>query len=72
MKDYKDYYEFIVVYANNLLFTSKDSKSVSKCLLEEFKFKLKGTVLIEYHQGCNFFRDSKNVLCLRLGSALKT
>ena len=32
-------------------------------MLEDCKFKLKGTGPIKYYLGSDFFRDSKNVLC---------
>jgi hypothetical protein len=32
-------------------------------LTEDYKFKLKGTGLIEFHLGCNFFHDKEGVSC---------
>ena len=34
-------------------------------LLEEnYTYKLKGTGIISYHLGCDFFRDDENILCM--------
>ena len=63
MKDYRGYYEYVTVCVDDLLFASKDHKSIVKCLLKDCKFKLKGTGPIKCYLGCDFFRDSKNVLC---------
>jgi hypothetical protein len=32
-------------------------------LTEDYKFKLKGTGLIEFHLGCDFFRDEEGISC---------
>ncbi len=32
-------------------------------MTEDYKFKLKGTGLIEFHLGCDFFRDEEGVSC---------
>ena len=50
-------------YVDKLLIAYKDPESIVKCLLEDHKFKLKGTSPIKYYLGCDFFRDSDNVLC---------
>ena len=48
---------------DDLLIASKDLESIVKCLLDDHKFKLKGTSPIKYHLDCDFFRDSENTLC---------
>ena len=63
MRDKGDYYEYIAVYVDDLLIASKDPKAIIDSLVNEHKFKLKGTGAIEFHLGCDFFRDEKGVLC---------
>ena len=63
MRDYRGYYECVAVCVEDVLIASKDPESIVKCLLEDHKFKLKGAGSIKYYLGCDFFRDSKNVLC---------
>ena len=62
MKDCRGYFECIAVCVDNLLIAYKDPRSIVKCLLEYYEFKLKGTSPIKCYLGCNFFRDSENVL----------
>ena len=33
-------------------------------LVNKYKFKLKGTGPLEFHLGCDFFRDERDVLCM--------
>ena len=63
MKDCRGYCEHVAVRIDDLLTTSKNPESMLKCLLENHKFKLKGTGPIKCYLGCNFLRDSKSVLC---------
>ena len=63
MRDKGDYYEYIAVYVDDLLIASKDLKAIIDSLVNEHKFKLKGTGAIEFHLGCDFFRDENGVLC---------
>jgi hypothetical protein len=41
----------------------KDPAGIIRALTEDYKFKLKGTGLIEFHLGCNFFCDEEGVSC---------
>ena len=43
MRNYSYYYKYIIVYANNLLITSKYPEIIIKSLEDTYKFKLKGT-----------------------------
>ena len=71
MKDCGGYYEHIVVYVDDVLIVSKDPKSVIKCLLEDYKFKLKGTGSIKHHLGCDFSEIAIMYFVLQLEIALK-
>ena len=63
MRDCSTFYECVAVHVDNLLIASKDLESIIKCLLDNHKFKFKGSSPIKYHLDCNFFRDSNNTLC---------
>jgi hypothetical protein len=58
-----DHYEHIAVYVDDLAIASKDPNGIIRALTEDHKFKLKGTGPIEFHLGCDFFRDKEGVLC---------
>ena len=58
----EDHYEHISVYADDLLISYKDSKSVTDVLTNKHLFKLKGTGNISYHLGCYFGRDGDSAL----------
>ena len=62
IKDYSNHYEHVVVHIDNLLIVSKDPQIITKTLLEVHKFKLKGTRIVNYHLGYNFFRDDNEIL----------
>lgn len=59
-----DVYEYIAVYVDDLAIASKDPKEIVGTLRDVYNFKLKGTGPIEFHLGCDFFRDDDGVLCL--------
>jgi len=63
MRDKGDHCEHIAVHVDDLLIASKDPESVIKLLMEKCQFKLKGTGPVEFHLGCDFFRDEEGVLC---------
>jgi hypothetical protein len=50
-------YEYIGVYVDNLFIISKNPKAIMDALVDDYKFKLKGTGPVEFHLGCDFFRD---------------
>ena len=43
MRQVDDHYEYIAVYVDYLVITSKDLDSITKTLVDEYEFKLKGT-----------------------------
>ena len=55
--DREDHYECIYVYTDDLLIASKNPKSAKDIVTNKHYFKLKGTVPISYHLGCDFDRD---------------
>jgi len=63
MRDKGDHCEHIAVHVDDLLIASKDPDSIVKLLTETHQFKLKGTGPVEFHLGCDFFRDEEGVLC---------
>jgi hypothetical protein len=63
MRRVDDHYEYIAVYVDDLAIASKDPASIIRTLTDDHQFKLKGTGPIEFHLGCDFFRDEEGVLC---------
>ncbi len=57
------YYEYIAVYVDDLTIASKDPQAIVDILLDVHKFKLKGTGPLNFLLGCDYFRDSDNILC---------
>ena len=70
MRRVDDRYEYIAVYIDDLAIASKDPADIIRVLTDDYKFKLKGTGPIEFHLGCDFFRDEEGVLCLHLANTL--
>jgi hypothetical protein len=56
-------YKYIGVYVDNLFIVSKNHKAIMDVLVNDYKFKLKGTGPVEFHLGCDFFRDEDGHLC---------
>jgi hypothetical protein len=56
-------YEYIGVYVDDLFIISKNPKAITDALVNDYKFKLKGTGPVEFHLGCDFFRDEDGHLC---------
>ena len=48
---------------DNLCIVSKNSQKLIDTLTDDHKFKLKGTGPINFHLGCDFFRDEDRILC---------
>ena len=63
MRDMGDHYEYIGVYVDDLLVVSRNPQAIIDSLMKEHAFKLKGTGPIEFHLGCDFFRDKDGNLC---------
>ena len=63
MRPASDTYEYIAVYVDDLLIAAKDPSSITKVLEEQHLFKLKGTGPLQYHLGCDYFKDDFGTLC---------
>ena len=48
---------------DNLIVTSRNPETIIATFQKDYSFKLKGTGPIQFHLGCNYFRDKNNVLC---------
>jgi hypothetical protein len=57
-----DKYEYIAVYVDDLAIVAVDPLSIINQLKDRFKFQLKGVGPLEYHLGCDFFRNVDNTL----------
>jgi len=57
-------YEYVAVYVDDLAIAMSDPKAFTSILESRYGFKLKGTGPIEYHLGCDFYRDSHGLLCM--------
>jgi len=64
MRACDDHYEYIAAYVDDLAIASRDPKAITTELEDKYKFKLKGTGPIEFHLGCDFFRDEDGILCM--------
>ena len=64
MRHIDDHYEYIVQYVDDLCIISKDPAMIISLLKDKYNLKLKGSGLIEYYLGCNFFRDTNGTLCM--------
>ena len=63
MKDCRDHCECIAVHVDDLVIVSRDPKTFVSKLEDVCKFKLKGTGPIEFHLGCDDWRDKDGALC---------
>ena len=57
--------ECIAVCVDDLAFVLKDPKEFIRVLEQDYKFKLKGSGIIDFHLGMNFVRDQHGVLCIK-------
>ena len=64
MRDAGDHYEYIARYVDDLAIASRNPKAICDELENKFKFKLAGTGPLNYHLGCDFYRDKDGVLCM--------
>ena len=64
MRDKGDHYEYVGVYVDDLAFAMKDPQTFADVLQNKYKFKLKGTGPLEFHLGCNFYRNDDGILCM--------
>jgi Reverse transcriptase (RNA-dependent DNA polymerase) len=58
-------YEYIGSYVDDLAIAAQNPKEIIDELEKRHSFKLKGTGPITFHLGCDFYRDSDNVLCMQ-------
>ena len=56
-------YEYIACYVDDLCIVAKDPENITNLLHKKYGYKLKGTGPINYHLGCDYFRDKDNNLC---------
>jgi len=63
MHDKGDHYEYIAVYADDLMIASRIPEVIVKANIDEHNFKLKGTGPTEFHHGCDFYHDKQGALC---------
>ena len=64
MRDMGDHYEYIACYVDDLLIASHKPQSIIDQLTSDpINFKLKGTGPLEFHLGCNYYRDPDGTLC---------
>jgi hypothetical protein len=63
MRRVDNHYEYIAVYVDDLAIASTCPAGIIRALTEDYKFKLKGTGLMEFHLGCDFFCDEEGVSC---------
>jgi hypothetical protein len=57
-------YEYVAVYVDDLAIAMKEPQVLVDVLEKKHNFKLKGTGPIEFHLGCDFFRDDEGILCM--------
>ena len=57
-------YEYVGVYVDDLAMVMQNPKEFVDKLTNDYKFKLKGTGPIEFHLGCDFYRDEHGILCM--------
>jgi hypothetical protein len=57
-----DHYEYIAVYVDDLAIASRTPKAITDCLMNQYKYKLKGVGPISFHLGCDFSRDADGTL----------
>jgi hypothetical protein len=60
-----DHYKYLASYIDNLAIASKNPQAIIDALEgAPNNFKLKGTRVMEFHLGCDFFRDESGTLCV--------
>ena len=51
------------MYVDDLCIVAIEPKVIIDLLMEKYKYRLKGSGPIEFHLGCDYFRDSNEILC---------
>ena len=65
MQDMGDHYEYIASYVDDLAIASRNPQAIIDALEgAPNNFKLKGTGPMQFHLGCDFFRDEAGTLCV--------
>jgi hypothetical protein len=59
------HYEYVGVYVDNLVLAMDDPEGFLHILETKYGFKLKGSGEINFHLGCDFFRDKDGTLCIK-------
>ena len=60
----QDHYEYIAVYVDDLTIAMKDPESFVNTLKAKYKFHFKGTGLLAFQLGADFYRDSDGILSM--------
>ena len=63
MRKNKNVYEYIAVYVDDLCIVAIDPRAIVDLLVSKYQYKLKGSGSIEFHLGCDYFRDADGILC---------
>jgi hypothetical protein len=58
-------YEYVAVYVDDLAMAMDDPETFLNILINKYGFKLKGSGEINFHLGCDFFRDEDGTLCMK-------
>ena len=59
------HYEYVGVYVDDLALAMDDPQGFLSILETKYNFKLKGSGEINFHLGCDFFRDDDGTLCMK-------
>ena len=60
-----DHYEYLAIYVDDLLISSKEPQKIIDALEgKPHQFTLKGTGPVEFHLGCDYYRDEDGTLCV--------
>ena len=65
MRDCGDHYEYVGVYVDDLIIASKNpQRIIDELESKPHSFKLKGTGEVDFHLGCDYFREEDGTLCV--------
>jgi hypothetical protein len=56
-------FDYVAVFVDDLLIAAQDPSSITNSLTDQHQFKLKGTGALQYHLGCDYFKDNTGTLC---------
>jgi hypothetical protein len=56
-------YKYVAVYVDDLCIVAIEPKLIIDLLMAKYHYKLKGSGPIEFHLGCDYFRDKDEMLC---------